>query len=86
MEHETTIDPKTKKIISIVVPVYFNEPNLPDIIPQLLALATDCLSTIWIWCLWITNPKSRGKIVPDLADHTHFIRLLDNSLSRYRKA
>ncbi len=28
----------TKKIISIVVPVYFNEPNLPDTIPQLLAL------------------------------------------------
>ena len=30
--------PKAKKTISIVVPVYFNEPNLPDTIPQLLAL------------------------------------------------
>jgi len=29
---------KTKKTISIVVPVYFNEPNLPDTVPQLLAL------------------------------------------------
>jgi len=27
-----------KKIISIVVPVYFNESNLPDTVPQLLAL------------------------------------------------
>ena len=27
-----------KKVISIVVPVYFNEPNLPETIPQLLAL------------------------------------------------
>ncbi len=30
---------KTKKTLSIVIPVYFNEPNLPDMIPQLLALA-----------------------------------------------
>ncbi|MBN1451633.1 MAG: glycosyltransferase family 2 protein [Anaerolineales bacterium] len=30
--------PKAKKTISIVVPVYFNEPNLPDTVPQLLAL------------------------------------------------
>ena len=30
-----------KKIISIVIPVYYNEPNLPDTIPQLLALASD---------------------------------------------
>ena len=30
--------PKAKKTISIVVPVYFNEPNLPDTIPQLLAM------------------------------------------------
>jgi len=29
---------KEKKIISIVIPVYFNEPNLPDTVPQLLAL------------------------------------------------
>lgn len=28
-----------KNTISIVIPVYFNEPNLPDTIPQLLALA-----------------------------------------------
>jgi len=28
-----------KKVLSIVIPVYFNEPNLPDSIPQLLALA-----------------------------------------------
>jgi len=28
-----------KKILSIVIPVYFNEPNLPDSIPQLLAIA-----------------------------------------------
>ena len=27
-----------KRILSIVIPVYFNEPNLPDSIPQLLAL------------------------------------------------
>ena len=27
-----------KKTISIVIPVYFNEPNLPDTVPQLLAL------------------------------------------------
>ncbi|MFP2905876.1 glycosyltransferase family 2 protein [Pyxidicoccus sp. 3LFB2] len=27
------------KVFSIVVPVYFNEPNLPDTVPQLLALA-----------------------------------------------
>ena len=27
-----------KKTFSIVIPVYFNEPNLPDTIPQLLAL------------------------------------------------
>jgi polyisoprenyl-phosphate glycosyltransferase len=27
------------KALSIVVPVYFNEPNLPDTVPQLLALA-----------------------------------------------
>ena len=32
---------KPKKTISIVIPVYFNEPNLPDTIPQLLALASD---------------------------------------------
>ena len=30
--------PKAKKTISIIVPVYFNEPNLPDTVPQLLAL------------------------------------------------
>ena len=30
--------PKAKKTISIVVPVYFNEPNLPDTVPQLLAV------------------------------------------------
>jgi glycosyltransferase involved in cell wall biosynthesis len=30
---------QAKKTISIVVPVYFNELNLPDTIPQLLALA-----------------------------------------------
>lgn len=29
---------KSNKTISIVVPVYFNEPNLPDTVPQLLAL------------------------------------------------
>ena len=29
------------KTFSIVVPVYYNEPNLPDTIPQLLALATE---------------------------------------------
>jgi len=29
------------KILSIIIPVYFNEPNLPDTIPQLLALADD---------------------------------------------
>jgi dolichol-phosphate mannosyltransferase len=29
---------KTKKTLSIVIPVYFNELNLPDTIPQLLAL------------------------------------------------
>jgi dolichol-phosphate mannosyltransferase len=27
------------KVFSIVVPLYFNEPNLPDTVPQLLALA-----------------------------------------------
>jgi polyisoprenyl-phosphate glycosyltransferase len=27
------------KVFSIVVPVYFNEPNLPDTVPQLLALS-----------------------------------------------
>jgi glycosyltransferase involved in cell wall biosynthesis len=32
------LTPKAKKTISIVVPVYFNEPNLPDTIPQLLAM------------------------------------------------
>jgi glycosyltransferase involved in cell wall biosynthesis len=32
------LTPKAKKTISIVVPVYFNEPNLPDTVPQLLAL------------------------------------------------
>ena len=32
------LTPKEKKTISIVVPVYFNEPNLPDTLPQLLAL------------------------------------------------
>lgn len=30
-----------KNTISIVVPVYFNEPNLPDTIPQLLSLANE---------------------------------------------
>jgi polyisoprenyl-phosphate glycosyltransferase len=32
------LTPKAKKTISIIVPVYFNEPNLPDTVPQLLAL------------------------------------------------
>jgi dolichol-phosphate mannosyltransferase len=32
------LTPKAKKTISIVVPVYFNEPNLPDTVPQLLAV------------------------------------------------
>ncbi len=32
------MEQKANKTISIVVPVYFNEPNLPDTIPQLLAL------------------------------------------------
>jgi dolichol-phosphate mannosyltransferase len=31
----------TKKTISIVIPVYFNEPNLSDTIPQLLALGDE---------------------------------------------
>lgn len=35
------MSPNTKKKLSIVVPVYFNEPNLPDTIPQLLALGND---------------------------------------------
>jgi len=35
------VSPNTKKKLSIVVPVYFNEPNLPDTIPQLLALGDD---------------------------------------------
>ena len=32
------MEQETEKNISIVIPVYFNEPNLPDTIPQLLAL------------------------------------------------
>ena len=32
------VSKKSKKTLSIVIPVYFNEQNLPDTIPQLLAL------------------------------------------------
>jgi dolichol-phosphate mannosyltransferase len=34
----TTVQPTTGKTITIVVPVYYNELNLPDTIPQLLSL------------------------------------------------
>ncbi|MFL5560253.1 MAG: glycosyltransferase, partial [Gemmatimonadaceae bacterium] len=30
----------SRRVFSIVVPVYFNELNLPDTVPQLLALAS----------------------------------------------
>lgn len=32
---------KTKKLFSIVIPIYFNEINIPDTVPQLLALKKD---------------------------------------------
>jgi dolichol-phosphate mannosyltransferase len=35
---EINVKEQTKKTLSIVIPVYFNEANLPDTIPQLLAL------------------------------------------------
>lgn len=38
MAHKLTTDKTHPTIISIVIPVYFNELNLPDTIPQLLAL------------------------------------------------
>ncbi len=34
----TTVETSTKKTLSIVVPVYYNELNLPETIPQLLSL------------------------------------------------
>ena len=37
-DRKSILEQKTIKSVSIVVPVYFNEPNLPDTIPQLLAL------------------------------------------------
>jgi dolichol-phosphate mannosyltransferase len=37
-DRKSILEQKTIKTVSIVVPVYFNEPNLPDTIPQLLAL------------------------------------------------
>ena len=35
------MSPNAKKKLSIVIPVYFNEPNLPDTIPHLLALGDE---------------------------------------------
>jgi glycosyltransferase involved in cell wall biosynthesis len=38
MIHKSTSIQRDRKIVSIVVPVYYNESNLPDTIPQLLTL------------------------------------------------
>jgi len=86
MEHETTIDQKNKKIISIVVLVYFNELNLPDTIPQLLALA-DGLPNYELGLLFVNDgSKDWGKSISDLSGHTRFIGLLDHPLPSYCKA
>ena len=37
----SSVEHEPKKLLTIVVPVYFNEFNLPDTIPQLLALKSD---------------------------------------------
>ena len=61
------MEQKAKKTISIVVPVYFNEPNLPDTIPQLLALE-DNLSGYKLELIFVDD-DSKDRSLGILLDH-----------------